>query len=211
MIRVFYILFFFSYSGSFAQDIIYLNSEKKINAKIVAANDESFYYKSLHNPYGPTHTVPRSEIKEINFENGAVEVFRNAPPPSSLSIEQVKAIIIEQINNFAFDGKSALRRYRASFEEDYLKLWIMRSRGDEPYSKPIFFDFSRVYDFQDISYRANEAYINVFVDYLDKKGKLEKEKLVIRVLEKEQAEQIVTILKIYNRMLAEKNIGTNSK
>lgn len=209
--RFFCLLILFAYSSSFAQDIIYLNSDKKIDANIIAANDENFQYKNRQNPSGPTYTVARSEIQEINFKNGVIEVFRDAPPPSSLSIEQVKTIIIEKINTFAFDGKSETRRYRASFEGDYLKLWIMRSRGDEPYSKPILFDFSRVYDFQDISYRANESYINIFVDFLDKKGNLDKEKLVIRVLEKDQALQIVNILKIYNRMLAEKNIGTASE
>ncbi len=86
----------------------------------------------------------------------------------------------------------------------------MRSRGDEPFTNPILY-FSRAYDFQDISYRANEAFINVFVGFLDKKGNVDKVKLVIRVPEKEQAEEIVTLLKIYNRMLAEKNIGIDSE
>jgi len=53
--------------------------------------------------------------------------------------------------------------------------------------------------------------INVFVDFIKNNGKLEKEKLVIRVLEREEASEIVTILKIYNRMLAEKNIGTSKR
>jgi hypothetical protein len=198
-------------SNTFAQDIIYLNDEKKIDAKILEANDESIICKSIHNPEGPTYTIARTLIKEINFENGAVEVFRKAPPPSSLSIEEVKSIILDKINNYAFDLKSADRAYRASFEGDYLKLWIMRSRGDEPYTKPVLFDFSRVYDFQDISYRANEAFINIFVDFLKRNGKLDKEKLVIRVLERKEALEIVTILKIYNRMLAEKNIGIGNK
>lgn len=198
-----YLLLFLTFSHTFAQDIIYLKSDKKIDVKIIEANDEGFKYKSLQNPDGPVYNVTRSEIKEIVFENGAVEVFRNAPPPPSLSIEEVKAVILEKINNFAFDAKSASRPYQASFEGNYLKLWIMRSRGEEFYSNPVLFDFSRAYDFQDISYRANEAYINVFVGFLDKKGKVDKEKLVIRVLEKEQAEEIVTILKIYNRLLAE--------
>jgi hypothetical protein len=201
------VILFLSFSHTFAQDIIYTNDGRKINAKIIEANDEGFKFKSLHNPYGPTYALERSEIKEIVFKNGEVEVFRNAPLPSTLSTAEVKEIILEKINNYAFDAKSASRVYRASFEGDYLKLWIMRSRGDEPYSNPVLFDFSRAYDFQDISYRANEAYINVFVGFIDKKGKVDKEKLVIRVLEKEKAEEIVTILKIYNRLLAEKNIG----
>lgn len=131
------ILLFLPFSHSFAQDIIYIKGEKKVEATIIEANDEGFKYKISQNPDGPTYTVSRSEIKEINFENGAVEVFRNAPPPSSLSIEQVKSIIADKINNSAFDGKSASRPYSATFEGDYLKLWIVRSRGDEPYSQPV--------------------------------------------------------------------------
>lgn len=208
-IKFCYIFLLLSFSSTFGQDIIYLKGKKTINAKIVEANVESIKYKYLQNPGGPTHTVARSEIKEINFENGAVEVFRKVPPPSSLSIEEVKSIILEKINNYAFDAKSSSRPYRASFEGDYLKLWIMRSRGDEPYSNAILFDFSRAYDFQDISYRSNEAFINVFVGFLDRKGKVDKVKLVIRVLKKEQAEEIVNILKLYNRMLAEKDIEAN--
>ncbi|SRX52960.1 hypothetical protein [Aequorivita sp. CIP111184] len=204
VIKFCFILLILNFSSTFAQDIIYLNGKKTINAKIVETDNESIKY--LHNPNRPTFTVPRSEIKEINFENGAVEVFRNVPPPSSLSIEQLKSKILEKINSYTFDAKSTTRPYRASFEGDYLKLWIMRSRGDEPYSKPILFDFSRAYDFQDISYRSNEAFINIFVGFLDKKGKVDKVKLVIRVLEKEQAEKIVTLLKTYNRLLAEKSI-----
>ena len=209
----YYLLLLFSsfLSNSFAQDIIFLNDGRKVEAKIIETNSENIKFKSLQNPAGPTHTFERSEIKEINFQSGAVEVFRNAPQPSSLSIEQVKSIILEKINTYAFDAKSDTRRYRASFEGDYLKLWIMRSRGDEAYTNPILFDFSRAYDFQDISYRANEAFINVFVGFLDKKGKVDKVKLVIRVLEKEEAHEIVTILKIYNRILSEKNIGIDTK
>lgn len=201
----------FGISNAFAQDIIFLNDGKKVDAKILEANNESIKCKNLQNPDGPTYTIARTLIKEINFENGAVEVFRNAPPPSSLSLEEVKSIILEKINNYAFDAKSSTRRYRGSFEGDYLKLLIMRTRGEEPFTKPVLFDFSRAYDFQDISYRGNESYINVFVDFIKNNGKLEKEKLVIRVLEREEASEIVTILKIYNRMLAEKNIGTSKR
>lgn len=201
------IFLFIGCSNAFAQDIIFSKAEKKIEAKIIEANDEVFKYKSAQNPDGPTYTIARSEIKEIVFENGSVEVFRQAPPPSPLSIEEVKSIILEKINTYAFDLKSASRPYRASFEGDYLKLGIMRSRGDEYYINPVLYDFSRAYDFQDISYRSNGAFINVFVGFLNKKGKVEKVKLVIRVLEQNQAEEIAIFLKIYNRFLAEKNIG----
>ncbi len=62
--------------------------------------------------------------------------------------------------------------------------------------------------FRDISYRANEAFINVFIGFIDKKGKVAQVKLVIRVKEKERAEVNYDHFKSNNRMLAENNIGS---
>ncbi len=196
-------------SNAFAQDVIFIYGEKEIDVMIVEANAENIKYKSLQNPDGPTYTVARTNIYSIIFQDGSVQDLRNAPPSSQLSIEEVKPLILENINNYVFDAKSATRPYKASFEGDYLKLWIMRSRGNEPYNQPVLFDFSRAYDFQDISYRVNEAFINIFVGFVNKRGQVEKEKLVLRVLEKEKADELVTLLKIYNRLLSEKNIGAS--
>lgn len=202
------LILLFTISNSFSQDIIYKKEGGKIQSIIKDANDESIKYALFQNADGPTPTIARSDIEKIIFENGAVEDFRNAPPPSSLTVEEAKKIILDKINNYAFDAKSSLRVYRAVFEGDYLKLWTMRSRGDEPYTDPVLFDFSRAYDFQDISYRGNESYINIFVGFITEKQKLDKVKLVMRVLQPEEAKAIVNILKIYNRLLAEKDIGT---
>src|SRR5690606_41862150 len=83
------VILFLSFSHTFAQDIIYTNDGRKINAKIIEANDEGFKFKSLHNPYGPTYALARTEIKEIVFKNGEVEVFRNATLPSTLSTAEI--------------------------------------------------------------------------------------------------------------------------
>jgi hypothetical protein len=202
--RFCWILLFLTFYNSFSQDIIYKNDGKKIFAIIKETNDNAFKYVLSENPNGPILTTQRSEINKIIFQNGALEDLRNAPAPSQLSKEEIKAIILEKIHTYAFDAESELRAYRGIFEDDYLKLWIMRSRGDEPFTNPVLFDFSRVYDFQDISYRQNEAFINIFVGFIDKKNRPDKIKLVIRILQKEEAEEIVKILKIYNRLLAEK-------
>ncbi len=209
--KIYYILLFLTSSNAFSQDIIYGNEGGKINSIIKEANNENIKYVNFNDPDGSVQILERDRIKKIIFQNGAIEVFRNVPAPSKLSKEEVKAIILEKINRYAFDAKSSLRSYRGTFEADYLKLWIMRSRDDAPFTEPILFDFSRAYDFQDISYRNNEAFINVFVGFIDRKGRVDKVKLVIRVIEKEQAEEIVTILKIYNRLLAEENIRVDDK
>lgn len=204
--KYFWIFLLFTFSHTFAQDIIYPLEGGKIKAIIKETSDDAIKYSLFENPNGPIQWLPRTAIYSIIFKNGSIEDFRNAPPPSQLSKEEVKAIILEKINKYAFDAKNELRVYRASFEEDYLKLLIMRTRGDEPVANPILFDFSKVYDFQDISYRENEAYINVFIGFIDKKNKPDKVKLVLRIKPKEEADEIVKILKIYNRLLAENSI-----
>ncbi len=59
-------------SGLFAQDVIRLNTGKKINAKILEINDYEIKYHEYNDPNKLVFTISRALIKEIKFEYGKV-------------------------------------------------------------------------------------------------------------------------------------------
>jgi hypothetical protein len=62
-----------SFSTLFAQDIIYKNDGSKISALIKEVNSDQIKYVRYDNQNGPTYIINLSLVKEIQYENGAVE------------------------------------------------------------------------------------------------------------------------------------------
>ncbi|MBP5709625.1 MAG: hypothetical protein J6W84_01475 [Bacteroidales bacterium] len=62
----------------FAQDIIVTKDAQKISAKISEVDVDVIKYKKFDNLDGPTYTMSKAEISSIIYENGSVDVFKDA-------------------------------------------------------------------------------------------------------------------------------------
>lgn len=59
----------------FAQDIIVTKDSKRINAKVTRVNEDDVRYKDFNDQNGPTHSILKSNIASILYEDGQVETF----------------------------------------------------------------------------------------------------------------------------------------
>ncbi|WP_191858292.1 hypothetical protein [Hanstruepera ponticola] len=146
------------------------------------------------------HSFSFSQINEnISLPNDSVN-----------SITSIKLSVKKNIDSFAYDEDSNKRRYKVKFEGDYMRLLIMKADGSKPINKGLLYDFSNVYKFDGISFRRKDiAYINIYLDFLDKENypkrkKWVKIKLIMKVFGHENAKIIMASLKDYNEALKNK-------
>ncbi|WP_162919942.1 hypothetical protein [Hanstruepera ponticola] len=146
------------------------------------------------------HSFSFSQINEnISLSNDSVN-----------SIASIKLSVKKNIDSFAYDEDSNKRRYKVKFEGDYMRLLIMKADGSKPINKGLLYDFSNVYKFDGISFRRKDiAYINIYLDFLDKENypkrkKWVKIKLIMKVFGHENAKIIMASLKDYNEALKNK-------
>ncbi len=60
----------------YADDIIYLNNGKEINAKILKVSTNLVEYKKSNNLEGPTYELIKDKILMIVYENGEKDIFK---------------------------------------------------------------------------------------------------------------------------------------
>ena len=209
----FILLYLFVNYASYSQDIIVKNDGEKIEAKIELIGTSEVKYKKYNHLDGPFYMIEKSNIKKIKFQNGIVEFFNDSKDKHGISLEETKKFIIEIINKHGFEEDTFKRKYKASFEGDYLRLIVLRRNGIDHSNNGILYDFSNVYKFQNVSKRSDKkAFINIWVSILKnkKKNKWDKHKLIMRVDGIKEAESILKALKHYNKLLLTKD-NTNSK
>jgi hypothetical protein len=165
---------------SYSQDILVKINGDSISAKIHEIGLNEIKFKKFNNQEGPQYIVSKKEVSKIIFNNGEVEHFSIIEENKDLTIEELKEIIIKNINKFGYSYTTG-KKYTAEFEGNYLKL--------TPYSKltrnftisSLYYDFSVECNFHSLSLRSNGvSYINVFVPKLYKKN----EKFVNRGIDK---------------------------
>ncbi len=189
--------------SSYCQDIINKKNGESISSKIDQIDQTTIKYKKYNNLSGPFYLIDKSEVSSITFENGTVENFQNVSNSKELSKVELQGLIISLINEHGFDPNTFDRKYKATFEGDYLRLIVLHTNG-EPSNDNVLYDFSNVYKFQHISKRSDKlVFINIFVSIaINKKlTNWDKHKLVMRVHNYEYAESIVDALKKYNSIL----------
>ncbi|MES2747648.1 MAG: hypothetical protein V4648_04680, partial [Bacteroidota bacterium] len=146
-------------------------------------------------------TISKNEVWEIKYANGTSTDFFTAAEKSR-SLEDIKNHVVEMINKYGYEEDSDNQKYLATFENDYLRLAIMKK--DKVKSKGFLFDFSNVFQFHPVSERGKViAYINIYVSFLDnpKTMKWAKQKLIMRVHGHSEAYDIMRSLQYLNRML----------
>jgi hypothetical protein len=199
--KITFCLLFFSFSWSnYSQDILTKRNGETIEGKIELINNSEIKYKKFLNPDGPSYIVNKVELSQIKFQNGTVEQFEDAIVDKKISKEETKEFIVKTINAHGFEEDTFDRKYKASFEGDYLRLIVLRKSGKEC-NDGILYDFSNVYKFQRVSKRSDQkAFINIFVSIAKNKNKTkwDEHKLIMRVDNAIIAESILNGLKHYN-------------
>jgi hypothetical protein len=192
-------------SLSFAQDTIITKTQNRIIGKVLTISVDEVSYKKQENLAGPLYTVKKSDLFEIIYDNGLRENFLS--DTSLRTIDQTKEYIVKMINQFCFEEDNDERRYRASFEDDRLRLVVMNKKGTGKVNNGLLYDFAHVYDFQEISKRKNEiAFLNIWIPFYRTSATVvaEKRKLVLRVHGYREAQEISNALKYYNKLLIDK-------
>ena len=78
-----------------AQDKIYRNNGKIVEAKIIEVGASEVKYREYNNPNGPVYVLETDRIKKIVYENGKVETFSdNYKDPERYAGQRNKAVKI---------------------------------------------------------------------------------------------------------------------
>ena len=206
MKSIFNLFIFLSILTSYAQDVIVKTNGSSINAKVEDVGAKFIKYHKYSNLNGSVFNIKIIDVAEIKFEDGTVKVY-SAIKDNSESLEETKSIVQEYFNNYAYwENSNERKRYKAVFEDDYLRLIVMNNSGKKG-DKGILYDFSHVYKFGQVDKRAKDVtFLNIWVSILikEKKDIWEKHKLVIRVKGHENAMVLYKSLKKYNKLLLEK-------
>ncbi len=192
-------IFFLVCSKTFCQDILTKSNGENIQVKIELINNSEIKYKMFNNLNGPTYVVDKSELNQIKLENGEIQHLKKTDINKKASKEETKEFIITQINEHGFEKDSFGRKYKASFEGDYLRLIVLRRNGNE--SNGDLYDFSNFFKFGKLDKRSDKlAYINIYVTISENKKntKWGKHKLILRLDSYKVAESLYNALKHYN-------------
>jgi len=88
-----------------AQDIIITKDAQKISAKISDVEESVIKYKRFDNLDGPTYTMNKAEISSIIYENGSVDVFKEADTKPAAATTTAAAPVANQRNNGYMKGE----------------------------------------------------------------------------------------------------------
>jgi len=202
MKKLIFLLFLIGYTA-FAQDTIIKINGDVVVSKIVEIRSDEVSYKKFSNLDGPAYRIQTKEIAEIIFENGTSENFIEAPK-NQKTLEETKSFLVRMIEQHCFERGSDVRRYRAAFEGDFLRLQVMNKKGTSPVNGGLLWDFGQVHEFHRVSKReVGLAFINIWLNFIsdEEKGTRKKNKLVIQVAGHDEADQIVLALKHLNKLL----------
>ena len=191
-------LFFLFSCSAFCQDILSKKNGENIQAKIELISNSEVKYKMYNNLNGPSYILEKSELSQIKLENGEIQYFENVNKKATK--EETKEFIIKTINEHGFEEDTFDRKYKASFEGDYLRLIVLRKNGNEA-NGGILYDFSNVFKFQKVSKRSDKlSFINIYVAISENKNntKWDKHKLIMRMDDYQIAESLLSALKHYN-------------
>lgn len=189
-----------------SQDIIVKINGDTIEAKIDDVGTKFIKYHKYSNLKGSIFNIKIIDVAEIKYEDGTVKVY-SVVKDNTESLEETKSIVKEYFDNYTYwENSNEKKRYKAVFEDDYMRLIIMNKSGKKG-DKGVLYDFSTVYRFGQVDKRDKDVtFLNIWVSILikEKKDIWEKHKLVIRVKGHENAMGLYKSLKKYNKLLLEK-------
>lgn len=179
----------------FCQDKISKKNGEQFQAKIIEIGSSNIVYKELDNLEGPTHSINKSEIYQINYSNGKNEIFGKYS-----NIEDAKNFIVSKINEFGIDRDNDNQKLQAEFDGDQIKINSINKKGRVT-DEGDFWDLSKVVKFHNISARKNNVFYLNIVTYKSRKSKSELDKLVIKLTDYQAAVEVLEAMKDLQIML----------
>ncbi len=179
----------------FSQDRISKKNGEQVEAKIIEIGSSNILYKELDNQDGPTHSINKSEIYQINYSNGKNEIFGKYS-----NIEDAKNFIVNKINEFGIDRDNDNKKLQAGFDGDQIKINSINKKGRVT-DEGDFWDLGKVVKFHNISARKNNVFYLNIVTYRSRKSKSELDKLVIKLTDYQAAVEILEAMKDLQVML----------
>jgi len=183
--------------------MIYKNDGEIIKSKIKEISIDEIRYLAYNNLEGPIYIIAKKELKKIVFENGITESFNLSNGYDNYTLEEIKVLLKENINDYGFQYGFDKIKLDVSFERDLLVLSVVSKEGKSS-NKKYYYNFSKVYKFNGISKRGKgKAIINIYVDKLINKSydRWDKHKLKIGIIGHDNADVIYNALKHYNKLL----------
>ncbi|MGH1517402.1 hypothetical protein [Chryseobacterium sp. JK1] len=179
----------------YAQDKISKKNGTELEVKLIEIGPSNITYKELDNLDGPMHSLEKSEVYQITYNNGKTEVLGKYK-----TADEAKALIISKLNEYGIDRDRNDLSLDASFEGDDIKINSLNKKGKIIHEGDLW-DLSKVVAFHNISKRKdNIAYLNI-VTYKITSSKRELGKLVIKITDYEVAEAILEAMKDLKTML----------
>lgn len=189
----------------FSQDIIEKKDGTSIESKIKEIGIDIIKYNKYNNLSGPIYLIKKDEVSKIIFENGTIELIQSSIKYNSITIENLKIFLTENINKYgSLYGTKRENSYVASFEGDYLKLRV-KSIKTSNVNKGLLYNFSTIYKFERVDKRINDvAVLNIWTlaSQVKDNPKWKKHKLVMQLEGHEVADLILQSLKDFNIYLA---------
>lgn len=180
---------------SYSQDKIVKKNGNSFDAKIVEVNASDITYKELDYLDGPTHSLNKSEIYQLNYSNGKTEILGKYK-----TADDAKNFILTRINEYGIDRDRNDLSLHADFEGENIKINSLNAKGRIVHEGDLW-DISKVVAFHEVSKRKdNIAYLNI-VTYKNTKSKRELSKLVIKLTDYEVAANVLEAFKDLNIML----------
>lgn len=191
------ILLFLMGTFCYSQDIISKKNGSDLKVKIIEVGTLNIVYKELDNLEGPTHSLEKSEIYKITYNNGKTELLGKYQ-----HADEAKSFIVGKINEFGLDRDKDNVRLNAEFDGNYIKI-NSTNKKKRSINDAELWDLSRVVEFHNVSIRKNNiVYLNI-VTYKTKNNKAELDKLVIKMTDYDAAINVLDAMKDLKIMLKE--------
>jgi len=179
----------------YSQDKITKKNGSTVDVKLIEIGSSNITYKELDNPDGPSHSMDKSEVYEITYNNGKTEILGKYK-----TADEAKSLIIAKINEYGIDRDRNDLSLRSEFDGDNIKINSVNMKGRVVHEGDLW-DLSKVIAFHEISKRKdNIAYLNI-ITYKITKSKRELSKLVIKMTDYEATAQVLEAMKDLRTML----------
>ncbi|CAM3116175.1 hypothetical protein DRF59_14200 [Chryseobacterium flavum] len=180
----------------YSQDKISMKNGSSLDVKLIEIGTSNITYKELDNLDGPIHSLDKSKIYKVTYNNGKTDILGKFQ-----SIDEIKSFIINKINEYGVDRDNGMLKLAAEFEGNNIRINSVNNKGRVYYEDKYWWDISRVVEFHNISRRNNGTVFLNIVTYKSRKSKTELDKLVIKLVDYETAIALLDAFKDLNLML----------
>ncbi|MDQ1096373.1 MULTISPECIES: hypothetical protein [Chryseobacterium] len=166
-----------------------MKNGEQADVRIIEVNPDLVTYKEIDNTDGPLHSIHKSDIYQIIYQNGKTDVFGKYA-----NAEEARRFIGNAINEFGIDRDYDWQGLRAEFEGGRVKINSINKKG-RVVDEGDFWDLDKVIKFHKISLRSNNiCYLNIVTTRF-RGSKSEVDKLVIKMTDYQAAEGVLNAMK----------------